>query len=188
MPGDCMCVEKDQEGLITGIGLTPACILPSRPGAVNIEGFAAIPRHAAGRTLQPQNIPVKVPAILPASAMEQGTVTPVRSWVALILAGVIISLSAALPRSSEAGEGRVYKVQGTVIAITLNQTPPIIVVNTPLTPKNHMTVGATVTAQTKVLRGQKKVALQSIKVGETVWLTYVKAEGGLFARTIQAKG
>ena len=119
--------------------------------------------------------------------MPQGITTPVRRWVVLKLAGVILAVSVGLPSYSEAGEGRVYKVQGTVIAVTLNQSPPIIVVKTPLTPKNHMTVGATVTAQTKIVRGQKKVALQTIKVGETVWLTYVKAEGGLFAKLIQAK-
>lgn len=119
--------------------------------------------------------------------MEQGIATPVRRWFALILAGTVLGLSLGQPRITEAGEGRVYKVQGTVIAITLNQEPPIIVVKTPITPKNHMTVGATVTGQTKILRGQKKVALQAIRVGETIWLTYVKAEGGLFAKTIQAK-
>ena len=112
--------------------------------------------------------------------------TNMQRWLLMTMFAVTLNLCAA-PSFSEAGGGRVYKVQGTVIAITLNQDPPIIVVKTPITPKNHMTVGATVTAQTKILRGQKKVALQSLKIGETVWLTYVKAEGGLFARTIQAK-
>jgi hypothetical protein len=119
--------------------------------------------------------------------MEPEIVTPMPGRVALILAGVILAVIAASPSSGHAGEGRTYKVQGTVVAITLNQSPPIIVVKTPLTPKNHMTVGATVTAQTKIIRGQKRVALQTIKIGETVWLTYVKSEGGLFARTIQVK-
>jgi len=107
-------------------------------------------------------------------------------YQALVGTAIAIWLS-ILPWAVEAGSGRVYKVQGIVVAVTLNQTPPLIVVKTPLTPKNHMTVGATVTPQTKIVRGQKKVALQTIKVGETVWLTYVKAEGGLFARIIQVK-
>ena len=106
-------------------------------------------------------------------------------WTLIVTALAICP--SIFPWVVEAGQGRVYKVQGTVVAVTLNQTPPLIVVKTPLTPKNHMTVGATVTPQTKIMRGPKKVALQTIKVGETVWLTYVKAEGGLFARIIQAK-
>jgi hypothetical protein len=79
----------------------------------------------------------------------------------------------------------VYKVQGTVIAITLSQTPPLIVVKTPLGPKNHMTVGATVTPHTKILRGNKRVALNTIREGEMVWLTYVKAPGGVLAQVIR---
>ncbi|HKT34550.1 MAG TPA: hypothetical protein VJR03_06935 [Nitrospira sp.] len=81
--------------------------------------------------------------------------------------------------------GSTYKVQGTVIAITLTQTPPLIVVKTPLGPKNHMTVGATVTAQTKIVRGKKRIALNTIREGEVVWLTYVKAPGGVLAEVIR---
>jgi hypothetical protein len=119
--------------------------------------------------------------------MEQGIVTPVRRWIAIAVMAIALGLSLSSSSASEAGQGRTYKVQGTVIAVTLNQTPQLIVVNTPLSPKNHMTVGATVNAQTRILRGPKRVALQTIKVGETVWLTYVKTSEGLFARTIQAK-
>ena len=78
-----------------------------------------------------------------------------------------------------------YKVQGTVIAITLSQNPPLIVVKTPLGPKNHMTVGATVTSRTKIMRGNKRVALNTIREGEVVWLTYVKAPGGVLAEVIR---
>jgi hypothetical protein len=85
----------------------------------------------------------------------------------------------------EARSHTTYKVQGTVIAITLTQTPPLIVVKTPLGPKNHMTVGAVVTAQTKILRGTKRVALSTIREGEVVWLTYVKAPGGVLAEVIR---
>ncbi|HEU4686647.1 MAG TPA: hypothetical protein VFS39_19220 [Nitrospira sp.] len=108
-----------------------------------------------------------------------------RKVLTILAVGILLSCGSLSP--AEAGTGRTYKVKGTVIAVTLNQTPPIIVVKTPITPKNHMTVGATVTAETKILRGQKRVALHTIKIGETVWLTYVKAEGGLFARTIQVR-
>lgn len=90
--------------------------------------------------------------------------------------------------SAEARTGSTYKVQGTVIAITLTQNPPLIVVKTPLGPKNHMTVGATVTAHTKIVRGNKRIALNTIREGEVVWLTYVKGPGGVLAEVIRLPG
>ena len=95
---------------------------------------------------------------------------------------VLLSLLAPVP--GEAKQGRTYKVHGTVIAVTLNQTPPLIVVKTPLGPKDHMTVGATVTARTKILRGKKRVALNSIKEGQIVWLSYTKTARGLMAEIV----
>ena len=86
---------------------------------------------------------------------------------------------------AQARTGGTYKVQGTVIAITLTQTPPLIVVKTALGPKNFMTVGAAVTAKTKIVRGKKRIALNTIREGEVVWLTYVKAPGGVLAEIIR---
>jgi hypothetical protein len=104
------------------------------------------------------------------------------SWL-IILAGCLFSFLSPIP--AEGRTGSTYKVQGTVIAITLTQTPPLIVVKTPLGPKNHMTVGATVTAHTKILRGNKRIALNTIREGDIVWLTYVKAPGGVLAEIIR---
>ena len=75
-----------------------------------------------------------------------------RIWLTIWAVSLSLCLVAV---EVQAGTGSRYKVQGTVIAITLTQTPPLIVVKTPLGPKNHMTVGATVTAQTKILRGEE---------------------------------
>lgn len=86
---------------------------------------------------------------------------------------------------AQAKSGGTYKVQGTVIAITLTQTPPLIVVKTALGPKNFMTVGAAVTAKTKIVRGKKRIPLNTIREGEVVWLTYVKAPGGVLAEIIR---
>ena len=105
----------------------------------------------------------------------------VSSWFVL----PVFLLSYLVAADVQARTGPTYKVQGTVIAITLTQTPPLIVVKTPLGPKNHMTVGATVTAQTKIIRGKKRIALNSIREGEVVWLTYVKAPGGVLAEVIR---
>lgn len=103
-------------------------------------------------------------------------------WVIISVLSFFSCLSGL---SAEARSGGTYKVQGTVIAITLTQNPPLIVVKTPLGPKNHMTVGATVTAHTKIVRGNKRIALSTIREGEVVWLTYVKAPGGVLAEVIR---
>lgn len=118
--------------------------------------------------------------------MRDRIVTPTWRWFSTAATAIAIGLL-CVP-VSEAAQGRTYKVHGIVIGVTSNQSPQLIVVNTPITPKNFMTVGATVTAQTKILRGQKKVPLHNIRVGESVWLTYVKSPEGLLARLIQAKG
>ena len=104
------------------------------------------------------------------------------SWFSVGVISLVACLSAVV---GEARSHSTYKVRGTVIAITLTQTPPLIVVKTPLGPKNHMTVGAAVTAQTKIIRGNKRVLLSTIKEGEIVWLTYVKAPGGVLAEVIR---
>jgi hypothetical protein len=103
-------------------------------------------------------------------------------WLTLGVISLVSCLSAAV---GEARSHNTYKVHGTVIAITLTQTPPLIVVKTPLGPKNHMTVGAAVTAQTKIIRGNRRVSLNTIKEGDIVWLTYVKAPGGVLAEVIR---
>jgi hypothetical protein len=92
-----------------------------------------------------------------------------------------------IPSDSEAASGRTYRVHGQVIAVNVAQTPHMIVVKTPLSTHNEMTVGAKVTAQTRIVRKGKRIALQTISVGEGVWLTYVKQRDGVFARTIQVK-
>jgi hypothetical protein len=71
------------------------------------------------------------------------------------------------------------------VAVNVAQTPYMIVVKTPLTKQNDMTVGAKVTGQTRIVRKGKRIALQTIRVGEVVWLTYVKQRDGVFARIIQ---
>jgi hypothetical protein len=99
------------------------------------------------------------------------------------VAALVILL--CIPPDSGAGDGRTYRVHGQVVAVNVAQTPYMIVVKTPLTKQNDMTVGAKVTAQTRIVRKGKRIALQTIRVGEVVWLTYVKQRDGVFARTIQ---
>ncbi len=92
-----------------------------------------------------------------------------------------------IPSGSEAASGRTYRVHGQVIAVNVAQAPHMIVVKTPLTKHNDMTVEAKVTAQTRIVRKGKRIMLQTIRVGEVVWLTYVKQRDGVFARIIQVQ-
>jgi hypothetical protein len=119
--------------------------------------------------------------------MERSIMMRHQYRVTALVAFMSLALVCLAPSLGQAKQGRTYKVQGTVIAVTLSQTPPLIVVKTPLGPRNHMTVGATVTAHTKILRGDKRVALNAIREGEAVWLTYVKTQGGVVAEIIRVR-
>jgi len=88
---------------------------------------------------------------------------------------------------SEASNGRTYRVHGQVVAVNVGHAPHMIVVRTPLSKHDDMTVEAKVTTQTKIRRKKARIALQTIKVGEAVWLTYVKQRDGVFARSIQVQ-
>jgi hypothetical protein len=92
-----------------------------------------------------------------------------------------------IPTDGEAAEGRTYRVHGQVVAVNIAQAPHMIIITTPLTKHNDMTVGAKVTAQTRIVRKGKRISLQSISVGMMVWLTYVKQRDGVFARIIQVQ-
>ena len=92
-----------------------------------------------------------------------------------------------IPPDSWGASGRTYRVHGQVVAVNMVQAPHMIVVKTPLNKHDAMTVGARVTSQTKIVRKGKRIALQTIRVDEAVWLTYVKQRDGVFAQTIQAQ-
>jgi hypothetical protein len=113
--------------------------------------------------------------------------TKVRQAIGALFAIAALTMLPCTSPDSEAASGRTYRVQGQVMAVNLSPSPQMIVVKTSLTKHNDMTVGAKVTSQTKIMRKGKRIALQSISVGEVVWLTYVKQRDGVFARVIQAQ-
>jgi hypothetical protein len=106
--------------------------------------------------------------------------------VALFAIAALMLLLCISP-DSEAASGRTYRVHGQVVAVNIAQIPHMIVVKTPLTKHDDMTVGAKVTAETRIMRKGKRIALQTIRVGEVVWLTYIKQRDGVFARIIQVQ-
>jgi hypothetical protein len=105
----------------------------------------------------------------------------------MLCAVAALMMLLCLPVNSEGASDRIYRVHGQVMAVNVAQAPHMIVVKTPLTKHNDMTVGAKVTAQTKIVRKGKRIALQTVSVGDMVWLTYVKQRDGVFARSIQVK-
>ena len=113
--------------------------------------------------------------------------TRVRHARGVLFAIAALLLLLCIPPDSEAASGRTYRVHGQVMAVNVAQSPHMIVVKTPLTKHDDMTVGAKVTAQTRIVRMGKRIALQNIRVGEGVWLTYVKQRDGVFARIIQVQ-
>jgi hypothetical protein len=106
---------------------------------------------------------------------------------ALFTIAALMVLLFCVPSGSAAASGRTYRVHGQVIAVNITQTPHMIVVKTPLTTHDDMTVGAKITSQTRIVRKGKRIALQAIKVGEKVWLTYIKQRDGVFAQIIQTQ-
>lgn len=107
------------------------------------------------------------------------------SGALLVIAALMMLL--CNPPVTEAASGRTYRVHGHVTAVNVSQSPQMIVVKTPLNKQNDMTVGAKVSAQTKIIRKGKRISLQHVNVGEAVWLTYVKQRDGVFARLIQVQ-
>jgi hypothetical protein len=111
----------------------------------------------------------------------------VRHTNGALLAIAALMMLLCIPPDSEAASGRTYRVHGQVMAVNVSQSPHMIVVKTPLSKHDDMTVGAKVTAQTKIMRKGKRISLQHVNVGEGVWLTYVKQRDGVFARVIQVQ-
>ena len=113
--------------------------------------------------------------------------TSVRQAREALFAIAALMVLLCIPPDSEATSGRTYRIHGQVTAVNVAQTPHLIVVKTPLSKHNDMTVGAKVTAQTRIVRKGKRIALQTISVGDMVWLTYVKQRDGVFAQSIQVQ-
>lgn len=83
-----------------------------------------------------------------------------------------------------AAEGPVRAVHGEVMAVNATDSPPVIVVKALSAKKEEQIIGATVGAGTKITRGKQPISLDSIKVGESVTLVYVKSLNGLAAQAI----
>lgn len=107
-----------------------------------------------------------------------------------VLAGTFIfALGVGLfgSTTASAADPVVRTVRGEVIAVTVSDTPQVIVVKTMTAAKKEMIVGATVESGAAVTRGKVRITLADIKVGETVELKYIKNTDGLVAKSIHAR-
>lgn len=112
--------------------------------------------------------------------------TVMRRW-SVSAVGVVAALVLTTWVAGAAGQS-VRTVQGEVVAVNVQDSPNVIVVKTVTAKKQEMIVGAVVESGAVITRGKERVGLDSVKVGETVSLTYLKGEEGLIARSIQVKG
>jgi hypothetical protein len=117
-------------------------------------------------------------------AWRDRSVTTVSIARGVLLAIILSMVELSITSDSGAASSRTYRVHGQVVAVNVTQAPHMIVVKTPLSKLDEMTVGAKVTAQTRIVRKGKRIALQTIREGESVRLTYVKQRDGVFAQII----
>lgn len=104
--------------------------------------------------------------------------------------GLVMGLAVmwiAAPSVHAESKAAARAVRGEVVAVNVQDSPNVIVVKAMKGSKDELIVGATVGADTTIMRGKQKVGLDALKVGESVELTYVKRDDGLAARSIHAR-
>ncbi len=85
----------------------------------------------------------------------------------------------------EAASANTHRVTGKVVAINTSEQPHTIVLSAKSV-SGELIVGATVGEGIAIRRGKKSIALDQLRVGETVQLTYEKTSSGLVAVSILA--
>lgn len=118
--------------------------------------------------------------------MRRGSQGPLMWLIRIGLSGVIavvafISHSVDTPL---AAEDVVRQVRGVVEAVNPMDTPPIIVVRSRPGAKDEVVVGAVIKQGVSIVRGNKRLGVKQIRIGDHVTLTYVKSREGLMARSI----
>jgi hypothetical protein len=73
---------------------------------------------------------------------------------------------------------------GIVDEVLSNETPPVIMVKSKPGRKDEVVIGAVVKKGASILRGKRPIALQHIRSGDKVTLTYMKQRDGLTVRSI----
>lgn len=108
-------------------------------------------------------------------------------WLIRIgLSGVIavVALFSHPVDISLAAEDVLRQVRGIVEAVNAMEVPPTIVVRSRPGSKDEVVVGAVIKQGVSIVRGNKRIAVKQIRIGDHVTLTYVKSREGLMARSI----
>jgi len=82
----------------------------------------------------------------------------VRQANGALLAIAAFMMLLCIPSASDAAGGRTYRVHGQVTAVNVSQSPHMIVVKTPLSTHNDMTVGAKVSPNKNYAKGEANLA------------------------------
>ena len=99
----------------------------------------------------------------------------------ILVAGVVGTFALVPAAASE------RTVRGEVVAVNVQDSPPVIVLKTMTANNEELIVGATVDSGTVITRGKERVTLGAIKVGEEAAMTYLKNPNGLLARSIHVR-
>lgn len=103
-------------------------------------------------------------------------------WCIVMLMGSVLLSGPTMA----AGSGTL-RITGTLVAVNLTDTPNAIVLKALNKANEELIVGATVHPEVEILRGNKKITLDSLKMGETVQLVYSKTLEGLVAHAIHVR-
>jgi hypothetical protein len=107
---------------------------------------------------------------------------------ASILWCFLVALMGYVAEPLYAMEESLHTATGSVAAINTKDSPPTILVMGKAAMSNEVvTIGAVVKNDAKIMRGTQRIALDRIRVGEEVTITYVKSRHGLRARSIVAR-
>ena len=101
-------------------------------------------------------------------------------WMAMVImgvSGVVVPVAGAEVRS----------VRGQVVAVNVTDSPQVIVVKAMTPDKKELIVGATVDSGAEITRGNQRITLKDIKIGESAQLTYTKSPDGLAVRSIRVR-
>lgn len=106
----------------------------------------------------------------------------VRFWAMLVC---MIGMSQGYTvQPSYASDRDVRTITGIVDEVYAGETPPTIMVRSRVGMKDEIVVGAVVKKGATIVRGKQRIALNRIRAGERVTLTYVKNREGLAVQSI----
>ena len=102
----------------------------------------------------------------------------------VILWCFFVVLQGYVVQQAYAASDGVRTISGIVDEVLASETPPVIMVRSRPGMKDEIMVGAVVKRETTIVRGKQRIALNHIRAGEKVTLTYMKHRDGLTVRSI----